>query len=323
MTAASSSSSVSFTLSDFDGLGGRAGFRYGLPEHEGSSRSMAQLCIAQGRVQEHRIRSGLTLVLSDIFARRQYAATATATPQFSAIVMLQGRAQTQLDAQDAQAIVAQSGASIACGDAMAMTALHPAGQRLRSLNISFDPADAAADALLADAAAKMMSAGGGRLQRWAVPAHLLQSIEQLMAESVWQGAMHRLLLEGVGLQVLTHALAGSAQADERKIRISARDRQGLERVRERLYHAPGEDFTLAELAGLACMSPSTLRVKFQAVYQRPVFAWLRERRLEVARGYLAQGWSVQQAAHFAGYRHASNFATAFRQRYGMAPSELN
>lgn len=323
MTAASSSSSVRFTLSDFDGLGGRAGFRYGLPEHEGSSRSMAQLCIAQGRVQEHRIRSGLTLVLSDIFARRQYAATATATPQFSAIVMLQGRAQAQLDAQDAQAIVAQSGASIACGDAMAMTALHPAGQRLRSLNISFDPSDAAADALLADAAAKTMSAGGGRLQRWAVPAHLLQSIEQLMAESVWQGAMHRLLLEGVSLQVLAHALAGSAQADERKIRISARDRQGLERVRERLYHAPGEDFTLAELAGLACMSPSTLRVKFQAVYQRPVFAWLRERRLEVARGYLAQGWSVQQAAHFAGYRHASNFATAFRQRYGMAPSELN
>ena len=53
-----------------------------------------------------------------------------------------------------------------------------------------------------------------------------------------------------------------------------------------------------------------------------MFSWLRE-RLEVARQHLAQGWSVQQAAHFVGYRHATNFATAFRERYGVAPSELN
>ncbi len=43
----------------------------------------------------------------------------------------------------------------------------------------------------------------------------------------------------------------------------------------------------------------------------------------VAREQLAQGCSVQQAAHFVGYRHATNFATAFRERYGIAPSELN
>ena len=68
------------------------------------------------------------------------------------------------------------------------------------------------------------------------------------------------------------------------------------------------------------MSPSTLRAKFQAAYRQSVFSWLRERRLEVARQHLAQGWSVQQAAHFVGYRHAINFATAFRERYGVAPA---
>jgi AraC-like DNA-binding protein len=71
------------------------------------------------------------------------------------------------------------------------------------------------------------------------------------------------------------------------------------------------------------MSPSTLRAKFRAAYQCSVFSWLRERRLEVAREQLARGCSVQQAAHCVGYRHATNFATAFRERYGVAPSELN
>ena len=91
-------------------------------------------------------------------------------------------------------------------------------------------------------------------------------------------------------------------------------------MRERLHDAPGEDHTLEALAKLACMSPSTLRAKFQAAYRQSVFSWLRERRLEVARQHLAQGWSVQQAAHFVGYRHATNFATAFRERYGVAPA---
>ena len=35
--------------------------------------------------------------------------------------------------------------------------------------------------------------------------------------------------------------------------------------------------------------------QIQAAYRQSVFSWLRERRLEVARQHLAQGWSVQQA----------------------------
>ncbi|MDL4863984.1 helix-turn-helix domain-containing protein, partial [Halomonas elongata] len=53
-----------------------------------------------------------------------------------------------------------------------------------------------------------------------------------------------------------------------------------------------------------------------------VFDDLREYRLSLARDYLTRGFSVQQAAHFCGYRHASNFATAFRRHYGVAPSSL-
>ena len=283
---------------------------------------MEQLCIAEGRVQEYDVRPGLKLVLSDIITHHHYEATSLAAPQFSAIVMLQGRAQTQLSSQKTVSMMAQSGATIAHSDAVAMTGVHPAGQRLRGINISLSTPDSLADSPLGELLVKAMASSRIRLQRWAVPAHLLTAIDQLI-DSPLQGTLHNLLLEGVSLQVLAHALDGLERTPDNNSPVSARDRQLLERVKERLYHSPGEDHTLADLAKLACMSPSTLRVKFQAAYQCSVFGWLRERRLELAREYLSQGWSVQQAAHFVGYRHATNFATAFRERYGISPSELN
>ena len=39
-------------------------------------------------------------------------------------------------------------------------------------------------------------------------------------------------------------------------------------------------------------------------------------------GIEENGWTVSEAAYFAGFRHQSNFATAFRHKFGFAPSDL-
>lgn len=108
-----------------------------------------------------------------------------------------------------------------------------------------------------------------------------------------------------------------------RITLTGRDFRLLERVRQRIAAAPGARYRLGELASLACMSQSTLRAKFHAAYDCSVFTWLRECRLAQARERLARGWTVQQAAHAAGYSHATNFATAFRRRYGVPPSHCS
>jgi len=312
-----------FTVADFNRLGELAGFRYRLPDCPSAKTDNDTLCVAQGCVREHGLRPGLRLVLSDIMVHHRYEAQSLTTPQFSAIVMLQGSARVQLNRHASANLVAQSGLRLAWGEPMAVTGLHPAQQRLRCVNISFDTAAGmdAGDDRLGEAIARVMRSCGTQLRRWTVPSPLLQSLEQVM-DSPWQGSMYDLLLEGASLQLLAHALADDLWPVPRQPSLSARDRQLLARVRERLDSAPGEPHSLATLAKLACMSPSTLRAKFQAAYHCSLFAWLRERRLEVARAHLAQGCSVQQAAHFVGYRHASNFATAFRARYGIAPSAL-
>lgn len=220
------------------------------------------LCIAEGRVETHAIRPGLTLVLSDVRVHQHYEATSMMSPRFSAIVMLQGHAQTRIDRHDDVRLAAHSGVSALYGDTVAMTGIHAPGQRLRSINLSLSDPDGAGDDQTSEMIWKALRSPSLRLRRWQVQGHLLQAIEHLL-DCGWDGPLQAMLREGVGTQLLAHALATLEQRAPADSTVSERDRQLLERVRERLYSAPGEEHTLDELARLACMSPSTLRAKFR------------------------------------------------------------
>jgi AraC-like DNA-binding protein len=306
-----------FSAADFDRLGRDAGFRYRLPYLSGAPRDPEALCIAEGRVETHALGPGLTLAASDIVVHHHYEATSQASPRFSAIVVLQGQAQAALGRGDSVPMRTHGGLSAAYGDGLSMTGIHPARQRLRSINVSAAAPLGTGDAQLDELIAAALHSPAGRPRHWAVPPHLVQAIEQVLGGQ-WQGPLQALLCQGVGLQLLAHALADASPMAPPL--PSSRERQLLERVRARLHDAPEEHHTLEALARLACMSQSTLRLKFRAAYQCSVFEWLHERRMALARERLAQGLSVQEAAQLVGYRHATNFATAFRKRFGVAPS---
>jgi len=311
-----------FTVADFHYLGQRNGFAYCLPEDDSAMQINNLTCIAEGWVQEIPLRHGLNLVLSDIAVNEAYAATSVDTPQLCAIVMLQGQARTEIKHCGFERLTANSGISALYSDASPMTGYHPAGQRMLSVNLSLSNPDAVDDERLAALFDDAVRHNGTELRRWPVPAFLMLSLARLFQISADE-AGYPLLAEGVGLQLLAHALGALDQPIGQDAVLSERDRKRLERVREHLHDMPGEEHSLTHLAQLAYMSPSALRAKFQTAYQCSVFSYLRERRLEVARVKLTQGYSVQQAAHLVGYRHATNFSTAFRQRYGMSPSELH
>lgn len=311
-----------FRVSDFDRLGSDTGFRYRLLRYSGSKKGRDDVYLAKGSVQQYEMKSGLQLIISNIAVHRAYEATSLAPPKFCAIVMLQGEANALIEPRSSINLVARRGATIACSDSVSLTGIHSAGQTLRSVSISVRDQECIADSRLGEAVAIAMATEGTHLRQWATPNYLLQALEQLM-NNPWQGVMQDLLLDGLSLQLLASAVADYGRPPfTHSPALSIRDKQLLERVRERLYHAPGDDHSLEALAKLACMSPSSLRVKFRAAYRKSVFNWLRERRMEVAREHLAQGWRVQEAAAFVGYRHAANFATAFRRQYGIAPSKF-
>lgn len=78
-----------FTVADFDRMGGPAGFRYRLPAL--GACGTEDLCIAEGRVEEHEIRPGVSLVTSDVRVHHHYESTSMTAPRFCAIVMVQER----------------------------------------------------------------------------------------------------------------------------------------------------------------------------------------------------------------------------------------
>lgn len=97
----------------------------------------------------------------------------------------------------------------------------------------------------------------------------------------------------------------------------------IARVRDTLLEEPESNHSLASLAKEAGVSVSTLKARFSATYGLSVYAFLKTKRLHLARQRLEQGaLSVSEVAYRAGYSHPSNFSTAFREQFGVSPNSL-
>lgn len=337
---ARSATAQQLTVADLVRLGQRSGFDYRFPQLEAQRGDIGAICVACGQVQEHVLRPGLKLVLSDLQVQHSYQSHSHNAAALSVSALLQGQAEVRLNASEraagnSVALRARHCAGMVYDEATALSGHHAAGQRLRSVSIVLEQAQAlGADPQLAEWAQQALRPSRPQLQRWALDRHLLQTLQALFAPAMLPAAQ-ALLREGLALQMLAQALQPLAATDQRRAsaagtsevkrqhaatRLSERDRRLLARVHEQLRAAPGQAYTLHELAQLACMSPSVLRVKFQLAYGCTVFDWLRSCRLEQARQQLEQGSSIAQAALLAGYAHPTNFTAAFRAHFGLAPS---
>ncbi|WP_111412344.1 helix-turn-helix transcriptional regulator [Billgrantia lactosivorans] len=292
----------------------RYGERYGIDYRFPSlpPKGLRRVPVLRGRIQEFVPGRGMQVVASDIEVLQRYDSHSRRAAPLSIIVMLEGHAEVGLGSQRL-GLAAGTALSVRLNDREGLQAMQPPNQRIRALTLALDASR------LTDALGGKRPVANSSLHAWPLPAGLQHMLEHALSSPL-AGIAMRLLWEGLALQLLAHGLPPGLM--EPASRVSPGERQRLERVRERLQAYPGHPHSLAALAELAAMSPATLRRKFPATYGCSVFDYLREQRLELARARLLQGHTVEQAARCAGYRHASNFTTAFRQRYGYPPSAL-
>ncbi|VTP63379.1 Urease operon transcriptional activator [Leclercia adecarboxylata] len=186
--------------------------------------------------------------------------------------------------------------------------------------MAFTPDDARRESLLASLLEQWEKLNAPTFV-WQVPDFVLAGIQH--ARQRERSSLSRqLLLEGVMYQLLGHGLHLREQQGTALPGTTGGEHARLEQIRHLLAQSPEQDYTLAQLAARAAMSPSSLRSKFRQAYGCTVFDYLRDCRLSLARRYLLEGHSVQQAAWMSGYQHATNFATAFRRRYGVCPGAV-
>ncbi|MCE8020027.1 helix-turn-helix transcriptional regulator [Halomonas sp. MCCC 1A11036] len=297
------------TSRDLRTYGERYGIDYRFPQQPPGAAGQA---ILRGRILELSPAAGMQLVASDIEVLQRYDSRSHRPAPLAIIVMLEGHAEIGLG-EKRLALTSGMALSVRLDEREGLQAMQLPNQRIRALTLALDTPR------LTDALGGRRQPPGSSLHAWTLPTGLQQLLDQAL-NSPLAGMASRLQWEGLALQLLAHGLP--PELDISSARLSPGEWQRLERVREQLQRCPAHSHRLSALAELAAMSPATLRRKFQAAYGSSIFDFLRERRLEHARELLLQGHGIERAAQCAGYRHANNFTTAFRQRYGYPPSFL-
>ncbi|WP_437724872.1 helix-turn-helix transcriptional regulator [Sorangium sp. So ce861] len=139
-----------------------------------------------------------------------------------------------------------------------------------------------------------------------------------------RGASRQLYLEAKGLELMA-AMVDLLEEGERAASplLSQQDIARLERARKILLGRMVDPPTLPELARHAGLNEVKLKEGFRAVFGAPVFAYLRNHRLDEAHRLLRQrACNVTEVAQRVGYENPSKFAAAFRKRFGVSPSTV-
>jgi len=95
----------------------------------------------------------------------------------------------------------------------------------------------------------------------------------------------------------------------------------MEEARQLLEATIGEHLGIEALAARVHLHPNTLSRQFSAVYGQSLSDYRRERRLLTAAQLLRDTeLPIKAIVQQVGYRHGSDFALAFKRRFGVAPS---
>lgn len=158
--------------------------------------------------------------------------------------------------------------------------------------------------------------------QWRPSGHILALAEQILGVPRFTGALQRLHLESRAIAIVVDALSVLTDRPSAPASLRPADHRRMHLLRERLDAAQDDIPSLSELARNAGVSARTLQRQFALVHGVAVFDYARRRRLDAARELLErEGATVAQAAYRAGYAHAANFATAFKRRFGISPSQ--
>ncbi|WP_372395878.1 AraC family transcriptional regulator [Azospirillum sp. HJ39] len=308
-----------YSSDDHHAMAERFGYRYRRLSVAGLDRGSGNSCaLLTGSIGVDVLQPGLTLTRSDIIHLHDFEAEAEMKPGLLVSVVLDGPVEGWVEGCGDIATRAGTALNLYIDSPLLFT-----GKQARGVHYSTVAAFARQDWLEENEVAHMRPPRGGpaRLHHW-IPSAALKARLHTMDRRTPVPALDRLHREMVTLELMTEALRPMAATPAAASPLRPADLARMVRVRDRLLAEPDADHTLAKLACDAGVSVTVLKERFRAAFGRSVFDTLRDIRLDRARSLIEGGWSVSQAAAYVGYRHPSNFTTAFRRRFGHAPGTI-
>lgn len=165
--------------------------------------------------------------------------------------------------------------------------------------------------------------GQGAASSWHRLIQLLSTEPEDPASLVWQPMMaehlRRSVLNGLLLSV-RHRFS-----DELSATPPSGPPRAVRRVIDAIHDEPERPFSVGELAAIAGLSVRSLQESFRRYVGCAPMAYLQSVRLTRAHETLLQEdptrVTVAAVAHRSGFAHLGRFATAYRVRFGVRPSE--
>jgi len=151
------------------------------------------------------------------------------------------------------------------------------------------------------------------------PPRILAMATEMLSPTL-KGRAEELLLSAHAMEILARVISIAGQRARMVVSDDHKQRR-LRAVRDTMDADLRRPWKISELARQAGISRRSFNTHFRRAFGMSASQYLRIRRLESARDALVhQGVSVNDAAYLAGYNNPANFATAFRRRFGHAPS---
>ncbi len=152
-------------------------------------------------------------------------------------------------------------------------------------------------------------------------------MEQILSETSrfiqYRGGLGYLYLDGKLLELLSIYLSEVLELDilmGKNISMSRTERTAIMEAKQIIDGQPAFAPSCEELSRMVHLSMSKLTRGFSSFYGMPIHQYIIEQRLAQAAQLLLEGdWNVSEIAAIVGYGKPSNFAAAFKKKYGVAP----
>jgi AraC family transcriptional regulator len=149
--------------------------------------------------------------------------------------------------------------------------------------------------------------------------------DQILREMEVESSTGRLLIESLGSALSAHLVHAYAATSVRlKQSIGAHkplDPKRLSRVTDFINASVERDFTVNEMASVACMSPAHFSRSFKAATGTAPHEYVSRQRLDLAkRLLLTSDRLLVDIAYATGFSSQANFNRAFRKTVGTTPS---
>lgn len=154
-------------------------------------------------------------------------------------------------------------------------------------------------------------------------------MEQILAETSqftqYRGGLGYLYLDGKLLELLSIYLGEVLELDilmGKSISMSKTERTAIMEAKRIIDGQPAFAPSCEELSRLVHLSITKLTRGFSAFYGMPIHQYVIEQRLTQGAQLLLEGdLNVSEVAGIVGYGKPSNFAAAFKKRYGVVPKD--